>query len=561
MRLSCVVAMTLSILGCTQAVRSEIIPASRRITWTPGIPGGIPEPPVTLSVKDYGAVADSVTDDYGAFRRAIAALPAAGGVVLIPAGTYRIDSSIVIGSSVVLRGEGSQRTRLRFGITDASPCVSIITYGRGDWVNVVSGYTKGSTQLQVADGSSFTAGTFAEIQQANDSAVMYTDSAWKQSWSENSVGQVLIVQSVAGNTLILVEPLYLDYKASLNPQIRTQRFVERAGVERLFITRTVSTADGATIAVKNAAYCWVHEVESDHTRKAHVTCETVYGSVFRDSYFHHSYDYGGDGHGYGVTLGLHTTGCLTENNIFRHLRHAMMVQLGACGNVFGYNYSLENVQGTGETNLNQGWTPCDISLHGHYPNYNLFEGNIVQEIDVADYWGPCGPGNTFLRNVVESEGLDVLDQTHKQNIVGNVIGRGTYGILTEAGVDSTLAHGNLVRGALQWDPAIADHVVPVSYYLTAKPGFYGDMAWPSTGSEITSGTNPARERYLSGQYVAGVGRSRAPSLPGIGRMAPAAWYTLSGRSAAQPDLPDRRAGGLLLNRRTGASTRVLLLVR
>ena len=49
---------------------------------------------------------------------------------------------------------------------------------------------------------------------------------------------------------------------------------------------------------------------------------------------------------------MHTTGTLAEDNIFDSLRHAMMVQTGANGNVFGYNYSANPVQGEGETNLN-----------------------------------------------------------------------------------------------------------------------------------------------------------------------------------------------------------------
>jgi hypothetical protein len=210
----------------------------------------------------------------------------------------------------------------------------------------------------------------------------------------------------------------------------------------------------------------------------------VYAAEFRDSYFHHAFDYGGGGHGYGVSLGFHTTDCLVENNIFRHLRHAMMVQVGACGNVFGYNYSLENVQGTGETNLNQGWTPCDISLHGHYPYCNLFEGNVVQEIDVADYWGPCGPGNTFLRNEVLAEGLEIFDYSHGQNVVGNEIGSGRYGLLIDTSVEGTLGHGNDVNGSVQWDDSIADHTIPVSYYLTVKPWFFGDTPWPIIGPDV-----------------------------------------------------------------------------
>ncbi len=519
---------------CAMVAGGEIVPQSRLAAWQPGIPGGIPTPAVALSVASHGAVADSVTDDFGAFRSAIDALPAQGGVVLVPEGTYRIDSSLVLGSGVVLRGEGAGRTRLLFAIADAAPCVDMITYGRGQWTPVVSGATHGSVRVKVGDASSFAAGGFAEIQQENDSALMYTDPEWIQSWGDNSVGQVVVVERVAGDTLVLRTPLYMNYNPALNPQVRSQRFVERAGVERLFLTRTVAAADGPTISLKNVAYCWVREVESDHTRKAHVTTNTAFACEFRDSYFHHAFDYGGSGHGYGVTLGFHTTDCLTENNIFRHLRHAMMVQVGASGNVFGYNYSLENVQGDGETNLNDGWTPCDISLHGHYPNYNLFEGNIVQEIDIADYWGPCGPGNTFLRNRVVSEGIEVFDQSHVQNLVGNVSGSGGSGITVEAGVESTLVHGNTVDGTVQWDAGIVDHGIPVSYYLDQAPSFWTTLPWPPLGSDVgDTGTIPAQVRFEQGMYVAPVVRApRSSGQRGGAAAVPVqrVWFTLSGRA-------------------------------
>ncbi|MBN1576894.1 MAG: hypothetical protein JW913_10095 [Chitinispirillaceae bacterium] len=269
-----------------------------------------------------------------------------------------------------------------------------------------------------------------------------------------------------------------------------------AGVENLFIAKTVSTADGATIALKNAAYCWVTAVESDHTRKAHITGEAVYACMFRDSYLHHAFDYGGDGHGYGVSLGLHVTDCLTENNIFRHLRHAMMVQVGASGNVFGYNYSFETVQGAGETDLNREWTPCDISMHGHYPNNNLFEGNVVQEIDIADYWGPCGRGNTVFRNKVLAEGIDIPDHSNDQNIAANVLPTDDFGILVETGITGTLSHGNVVNGAVQWDQAIVDHTFPPSYYLTSKPQFFGNLAWPVFGPDVIEQyTLPAQKQF------------------------------------------------------------------
>ena len=60
------------------------------------------------------------------------------------------------------------------------------------------------------------------------------------------------------------------------------------------------------------------------------------------SYFHDAYMYDGTGtKGYGITLNNHSGLCLVSNNIFKHLRHAMMTKTGANGNVFAYNYSIE----------------------------------------------------------------------------------------------------------------------------------------------------------------------------------------------------------------------------
>lgn len=50
----------------------------------------IPSPPVTASVKDYGAVGDGKVDDTVAFEAAIAAIPLQGGVLFIPPGEYGI---------------------------------------------------------------------------------------------------------------------------------------------------------------------------------------------------------------------------------------------------------------------------------------------------------------------------------------------------------------------------------------------------------------------------------------------------------------------------------------
>jgi hypothetical protein len=73
-----------------------------------------PTRPGRANVLRYGAKPDGSADASGAINRAIADVGrAGGGVVLVPAGTYRIDDIIEIGyDNVVLRGAGSDQTTL-----------------------------------------------------------------------------------------------------------------------------------------------------------------------------------------------------------------------------------------------------------------------------------------------------------------------------------------------------------------------------------------------------------------------------------------------------------------
>ena len=63
--------------------------------------------------RDHGAKGDNVTDDTGAFLRALAAMPP--GALLVPAGTYRITQKLVVGlKDVVIQGEGPGMTTIFF---------------------------------------------------------------------------------------------------------------------------------------------------------------------------------------------------------------------------------------------------------------------------------------------------------------------------------------------------------------------------------------------------------------------------------------------------------------
>src|SRR5690242_6647096 len=62
---------------------------------------------LAINVADYGAVGDDNTDDTAAIQAAIAALPAGGGLIYFPPGTYKITSAITVRSALTLKGSGS----------------------------------------------------------------------------------------------------------------------------------------------------------------------------------------------------------------------------------------------------------------------------------------------------------------------------------------------------------------------------------------------------------------------------------------------------------------------
>ena len=467
------------------ATIDPVLVAERRIAWAPGASGGIQHAAPAADVVDFGAVGDGVSDDSAAFLAAIAA--SGPGAIDVPAGTYLLTETIDLGDGQVLRGAGVGATSLRFDLGGASAnLVQIQTFGRGDWVNATGGLEIGSTTLTVSDSSGFTVGEFAEIQQDNDPAVMYTDPQWEQDWAEESVGQMLRVVGVADGSVTVDPPLHTTYDPDLNPVVRPQRLVVGAGVESLEIER-LDTGIGATILLKNAADAFVRNVESAFTVTSHVEANSVLGCEVRDSHFHHSHDYGGGGRGYGVNLGRHVTACLIENNTFDTLRHAMLVQVGATGNVFGYNAST-NPLSDGD------WSPPDISLHGHAPEANLFEGNVVAEVGFSDFWGPLRPHNTLYRTCVYLEGVFILDHSHSQNLLGNVL-IGDSAVVVDPSVVDTYRHGNFVGATLEWDPEVEAQELPDSLYRDSAPSFFGSDLWPPVGPEHdTRCTNPAAAR-------------------------------------------------------------------
>ncbi|MCG2777799.1 MAG: glycoside hydrolase family 55 protein [Desulfobacterales bacterium] len=509
-------ACALSLMGINVSY-GEIISPDRLINWSPGIPGGIPNYPVSIDVKDapYNAKGDGVTDDTAAIQNAINDC-AKGYAVFIPEGIYRLTSQLsIFRKGIVLRGAGPDKTFLKNESTSGS-IIRIYSYSGSTKANVIGGYTKGSTTITVDNSSSFRVGDHVTIDQKNDPNV----TASLLSYMKRAIGQVVKITGKTGVDLTINRPLYYTYNADMNIMI-TKLFgyggpVIGAGIEDLYVER-VNPGGYDNINFISAINCWVRNVKSYMARKWHVRLRQSYGCEVRDSYFQDGHNHGGDA-SYGVGCFQKCTDNLIENNIFYRLRHSMILEYGGCGNVFGYNYSKDPINENGD---NTDWLMSDMSLHGGHPYMNLFEGNIAAHIDMDNYLGSSSH-NTFFRNHIERKSIptvkyglwavEIQKNNLYENVVGNVlctpgatgavwrIGRDRLTKTTDPRVAATLLrHGNYdyISGSTQWDSNISDHNLPNSYYLDSKPSFFGDLPWPMIGPDLDPkvGILPAKKRF------------------------------------------------------------------
>lgn len=488
----------LFLLFFTIGVDAQVIPEGNRVEWnTAGYQPPTVSPRMTVNILDFGAKADGVSDNFQSFTDALASLNGRYGIVLIPAGTYLLQSGITLPDSVILRGAGSNSTFIK--INSAGTCFGMYGAGTNTFTPVLSGYQKDSKKFTVSNASLFEAGNSIELRQTNGSWDVVP-----AAWAEKVVGQFTKITAIRGDTLFLEDRLRIDYDSTLHPEVqkiipRKQVCIEYLNVERV---NTSVTNVGNAFEFSYAENCRVKGVESNKSPGSHCKVSLSSHIEITGSYFHDANTYDGVGtKGYGIALDSHTGLCLITNTIFKHLRHAMMAKDGANGNVFACNYSQSVYRnGAGEFPND---LAGDISLHGHYSYANLFEENIVQNIIVDETWGPSGPYNTFFRNRTEHYGIYMdATRTNYSNFVGNeIIGSFLTGLYTITGSGNFL-FGNNRNGTIT--PAGTTPLNDLSCYLTTPPTFWNiPDSWPSIGinNTLNSKTIPAKANYLSGKFT------------------------------------------------------------
>lgn len=510
------------------------IPA-RVVPWSPGVKGGITNYPVQHSVTDYGAVGDGTTECYAAFTNGIARTTN-GGALYIPNGTYLISTNITIPwtNHIVLRGQSRTNTILKSSGGNLAAHIVV----NGDFsrnVTSVTSATAGQSNIVVGSASGISAGEYFVILQTNDTAVVFGSLTTNNTpWQ----GQMFQITNVSGTTLTADRPVYwTNYTTALKAAgAGFDTCASYLGFEDFTLLANNATPDyGIRFLV--AANCWVKNVLITNVAHQHIDTWWVYRLEIRDSRFENHSTYDSNAR-YAVALARNATDCLVENNIMLGHNLALTVQQGANGNVIGYNFT-EN--GFGNSFPSDNGTKGGMNSHGDNAHYNLFEGNVTPWIQWDNFWGEDNRETAF-RNWMTRQSF--------YNTTGSISLQGTAGLF----VDSTNYHmtavGNIIGSPrdsgdsdpgieLDWDRrnSVQNHdvmltntffnhynyefrngsitssngysgVLPGSFYLTSKPSWFGNLAWPAIGPDVNTNntiTNsaviPAQARFLGQNYT------------------------------------------------------------
>ena len=465
----------------------QILPADRQIDWSnAGLKDTTTSNFQIIDLTEFGINGDGITPNDDALTAALASPSTSGKILKFPTGVFLFNEPIILESNTILSGEGANNTSLSFDLGGSGNAINISgNQFPNDTSSVVSTGEKDDVFLEINNANSFQVGDWIRLQQRDTQLVTST-------WAVGSVGQIAKIEDIIDNKIFLSSALRKSYSLADTPIISKIIPIENVGISCLKIIRIDDAAPAQTSNIRfdYAANCWVSSIESSHCTFSHIDARFSTNLKIEKSYFHDAFDFGGGGRAYGIMLHFTSNEILVENNIFKRLRHSMILQAGANGNVFAYNYSFDPF-----------WTSFpsdaagDMVLHGNYVFANLFEHNIVQNIVIDNSHGPNGPNNTFFRNRGERFGIFFsADNSPAQNFIANEVTNtnSPYSFVNYIiqGIDHFIL-GNNNKGVI--DPPQQDTLSVQTIFYSDIPDFVPPNQWASIGipNNLNQGEIPA----------------------------------------------------------------------
>lgn len=532
------------------SAQGDIIPAARRITWDPGVRGGIPNRTTVYQTLSSGATV-------GQINAAIANCPS-GQVVKLGPGTFVISDVVRLKTGVTLRGSGMGVTVISGG----GGSVHMVFMGSAgadtSWTASTprdlsaAGLTKGSNAINTTVAHGWNVGDYIMIDQLTDPdgdpPIINNGCTWcGRSNGSRPISQWVQIKTVPSPTSATIDPpLYFNYNPAKSPQgYKVVGATTYSGIEDITIDNSASNKRDI-MEWDFCINCWLLRVE---LKGSHRRALWMYGGLWntiRECKIHDGvpaapipgWSYTTD-RAYGIFLGPGPTACLIENSIFHSLTVAVAFEGGVSANVFAYNY-VTNMAWTDTSNARM-----TVLGHGGYSLQNLVEGNWLDgRFGVDSYWGSQSHFAVF-RNRITQQGpprneqtwtVDIDRKNWYQNIVGNILGtigrEDTYELtgrsypyddgpiaIYRLGYDAIATdfnngdtqvkatlyrHGNWdsMNRTQVWESSNTDHTLPASLYLSAKPTWFASLAWPpydpASPASASADDIPAGYRYFNG---------------------------------------------------------------
>jgi hypothetical protein len=419
-------------------------------------------------------------------------------------------------------------------------------------VNWTAGYSQGATSLTLSATTGLSVGMRIVLDQLDDASdtghifVCTEQTCTQQGGGGNgrdnrAQRQIVTVTGIAGTTVTFTPGLYMpNWRSARTPQAWWGTPTSLSGwdgIEDLSIDATNGHSFISAITMMMTHNSWVKGVRVVNC-PAPRACVVLYQAdhvTVRDSYFYGSVSFAGGSTTYGIeTMGV--CDALVENNIVHH-RTSPFVSDGDCGSVFGYNYVLDDYYP-----ISPPWMQASQYSHEGGNSMILHEGNEGVGIkgDIIH-----GTSNlfTFVRNYMhgwepgktaETNPVNLYAYNRYYHFVGNVFGESSYHSTYQA--DSETAIWNFGRDyagvpadplaaptMLRWgnwdtvtstndngandltgirfvssevpsglanypNPVPSTQTLPASFYRSAKPTWFGSIAWPPIGPDVSGGS-------------------------------------------------------------------------
>ena len=365
---------------------------------------------------------------------------------------------------------------------------------------------------------------------------------------DRPTNEIKKIAAISGATITFDTPIHISYRTSRTAQLSRYwtAHTRNAGVEDL----SVIGGDNGQIRFEWAAESWAKNIDNSVWHDEGFAIDSSFRVEIRDSYVHDGAWAQPGGAGYAISLANGSSEVLVENVISVRANKVMVARSSGAGSVFGYNYVDE-----GYINTSGGWIEVGLNAsHMVGPHHVLFEGNYGFNWD-SDKTHGSSIYHTVFRNHLRGirapftnplDGKPINDATqgngparaigtgyysYWMSFIGNVLGapgqmtgwkyETTFGSSSgiwmlgwddwnpypvDAKVKATaVRHGNFdyLTNSAAWDPAVADHTLPPSLYLTQKPAFFNagkgyTWPWVDPAGATKLFTLPAKARFDAG---------------------------------------------------------------